>query len=762
MSLSLQWTLNETANGALEITKDAIRTATRDNVQPLALLACERFGATIAISQESRDKVHRAVSEPAEPFLLRFLKARVGYIKGDSVTALSMSMAGLSFLALTTALVSTTDNFEAAKALEKMIEKSAADRTLVPTSHHLKPLLDILEPRLNRIGFTNDVLDWNTWWRHQNDLSAIGRHLVSVNGDTFPSADGLQEVVDAFRKLERIGDSESVTFTLGSCAPWLSAFTYWCVGMPPTIRTAEGKTLLDQPNSRITLVFSHLPEFQDRIRIETLRSFDSFEAVVDYATLSDPQSVGFNGIRGMVSIRKHGEQTLRWRGFESDSPKRALLAAVPYALKQARDLLTQGMTSAPVASALEAVLVDHKYDASPLPSMVGNAFPNEYTISRTMAIYLSLNESDDLSAKKTADLPLDLKRQLVIHKRKDLKVLAEGELVTDMPIVKPYCHEIEEDCPQHKHGMAYMQCLVERFLRDVSEIVANILALSLLDGCLDSTLLYYASPRNDPQDGPARIKDVFQNAIFEILSTGTFASCPVESILIWALALLHHDVFLDVAEKSWVISSFKGQVVFPKVFEANSLPKEGYLELYCIPGILTLENEGTQRFRVAKSNQALNIRQEDLISERVPMTQALNLYPNERLLWQVSVSGDIFWAHLGWSRSSRRVNPFNLLIGLSTAVFASGCAHNSDNPLDKEPSDSIHTSPMQPIPDSPSNGERLIGVVPVKGNRGLRVLALASEGWLGGKGCWPVVSRGACLACCLDICRLACYNFIVS
>lgn len=97
---------------------------------------------------------------------------------------------------------------------------------------------------------------------------------------TVPSADGLANFVDAFRHLERIGDgsyialkassrkyspsSEDIagtTFHTKLCygsskwgAPWVAAFTQWCIGLPPSILLDYKAVALQQASSRIILI----------------------------------------------------------------------------------------------------------------------------------------------------------------------------------------------------------------------------------------------------------------------------------------------------------------------------------------------------------------------------------------------------------------------------------------------------------------------------------------------------------------------------
>ena len=234
-SIALQWALDETTDHFLKVGKDVVLAATRDSVQPIALLACERFGATIAICPERRTKIERLIDSQTGYAVIEFLKTKVGFAKGGSITQLSRSWAGVNFLALAAALVSVTDTFEAGTALENMILAAATDRLLVPTAYQLKHLLDVLEPRLNAAGFMTQVFDWQRWWVTSTGMSDAERlHLVQV-GETLPSAEGLQKIVATLRDVCRVGEAKSVNFTARCAAPWLTAFVIWCLGASPTI-----------------------------------------------------------------------------------------------------------------------------------------------------------------------------------------------------------------------------------------------------------------------------------------------------------------------------------------------------------------------------------------------------------------------------------------------------------------------------------------------------------------------------------------------
>ena len=130
-ALTLQWGLDSTANGALSVTRGLVMAATSDNVQILALLACEKFGGTLPISSMTLQKI-AAVLIPRDPAPVAFLKATVGFLPNDSAAQLGKSAAGARFLAFAAALIPTAGVFQSASALDDMLRKSASDLTLVP------------------------------------------------------------------------------------------------------------------------------------------------------------------------------------------------------------------------------------------------------------------------------------------------------------------------------------------------------------------------------------------------------------------------------------------------------------------------------------------------------------------------------------------------------------------------------------------------------------------------------------------------------
>lgn len=126
-ALSPVWELSKTSNDMINLSVGFLQAATTNNVQPLALAACERFGATLPMSQETRSAVRILCSQGHQNQIIEHLKIQVGYRKGDSGWQLCQSDAGLRFLGLAACLL-TFDRWSGAQMLQELIIATAADK----------------------------------------------------------------------------------------------------------------------------------------------------------------------------------------------------------------------------------------------------------------------------------------------------------------------------------------------------------------------------------------------------------------------------------------------------------------------------------------------------------------------------------------------------------------------------------------------------------------------------------------------------------
>ena len=155
--LALQWSLNETADSFYKISKDVVRAASTDNVQPTVLDALAKFGTTLAICPETEYRVEQGLRQSRGSRAIEFLKARIGFMAGDSCEVLSESTGGIRFLSLAAALV-TCESLEAAKATREMLRASARSDQFLPTLGQLRDVYEALGYKLHRLGFGDEVL----------------------------------------------------------------------------------------------------------------------------------------------------------------------------------------------------------------------------------------------------------------------------------------------------------------------------------------------------------------------------------------------------------------------------------------------------------------------------------------------------------------------------------------------------------------------------------------------------------------------------
>ena len=708
--LNPQWALNETADHFLKIGKDLIRVATSDSVQPIALLACEKFGATIAICPQTRNKIERLIKSQNSNVLVGFLKAKVGFSNDGSIVHLSRSLAGVNFLALASALVSTTDTHEAGMALENMIMASATDKTLAPTAFHLKGLLDVLEPRLNGAGFLNDVLWWKEWWMRSVGSFEPDRLNLRDFGERFPNPEGLQKITAALRDVCRVGEAKRVTFTAKCGAPWLTAFVIWCLGISPEIQGPQGQVFLLGPTSQVTIIYSGQPEFHEDIQIEIVSMFNSFIDMMS-VSLAHPEGDKPHLALGMVDIQTYAKHHLIRLGIDSGLPYRALLQALPYALERARD-----------PCMLRGDLDKASQDSSSLVTS-GNPFPLETTIANVMAKYLSLSE------------PVKLKK------------LDEDTRIVDLPLVRLLLKQENDGCI----------ALSEWFYNRLCQVAADILALSLFDGCLDFMLLCY-NVRFDPSD----VHEFVRN-LRGIYIEGFTDRFNFRIILLHALKLLHHNVTTDIRDGTWIGSSFKGQVVFPKLFEEQSIRKDGYLELFCLRGTLALREHGDRPISIARSNGVMTPAAFNMDLRDTPVTPSFKLFTDEELLWQVQISIDCLLVSMGWSKSGLKANPFWMLEALVGSMFVDSCPHPPDSSLDRSLLGCKYVIPMiLAHGTSRESNQGSIGIIPV-GTNGMCILALSMLRCVGYRPTSArfVIGRGTCLNCLLDQARLTECKYII-
>ncbi|KAI1272246.1 hypothetical protein F5Y07DRAFT_380646 [Xylaria sp. FL0933] len=320
-----QWSLNQTSDSVYGIARGVLQAATSDNVQPLALMACEQFGNTLAISRETRLRIERTVLPTPEPVALRFLKVKIGFMKHDCAVQLGSNQAGLRFLALASALISSISAWNCADALLLMLENTTSDKRLLPTTRHLADLMSSLEGRCHLSGFADVVFGYNSIIV---GASTAKGYLDYRHAHHVPEPEGLAALVDACRQLQRIGNDEisSILVEARDCAAWVAAFAKWSLELQPSIQFTDGTSIICQPGSRLTIiVIAERDQLKNDITITKRSKLDSIH---DLIVQSDSQPattyrVSFNTYKSLL-VDRFGDRK---------SAKDAVIAALPLAIK---------------------------------------------------------------------------------------------------------------------------------------------------------------------------------------------------------------------------------------------------------------------------------------------------------------------------------------------------------------------------------------------------------------------------------------------
>ena len=381
--LQAQWNVDRTVNDALQVAREFVKIATQDNVQPLALLACERFGITLPICSATRSFVAQKTKPRQEPIMLQFAKAMIKNAGGESLTRLSSNVAGLNFLALAAAIAPLMPNAEAASTIQRMLDSSASDKSLVPPEHHVEAILDCLDSQLALFGFLDKCYEWDYWLRQT-------AKVYSKTDHRYPSPHGIEQVVSALRSLARLGEDniETAIFTCHSCVPWMTAFVEWSLGITPILCNESGTVIVAQPESKVTIVIPTEKKAAEPVKVELFLSTGSL-----YECLRFEPSTNHDGylrrLSGMVTLETHSRQTLQALGTATGIGLRASLECLHYAIPQTIELI---YTSVPLMDDY-AIRVDvEKFLQGKNPNYwmayLPKYFPDKERVYTTMRTYL--------------------------------------------------------------------------------------------------------------------------------------------------------------------------------------------------------------------------------------------------------------------------------------------------------------------------------------------------------------------------------------
>jgi hypothetical protein len=726
-AVALQWALNETTGSVFSVAKGLIRAASSDNIQALALLVCEAFGNTLAMCSETCLKVEQVAGMHHQSIVVKFLKAQVGYSSGDSGTQLSSSAAGVRFLALAAAL-NTLGAFNGAVVLEALIAHSARNRDLLPTVTQIKHLLNALDYKLNRAGFAENLAGWSIWFIKNPLLSESQKEAFRTL--TAPSAAETVELVKVIGELGRLGDAVQITVTVSVTAPWVSAFIKWSLGMPPSIFLHHGPCLLEQPFSSISLALDL--ERQKGMSITISRQINQPAEIIESPFAHDRW-------QGMVPVQTYAEHKLQLLNLSSDLARRTILQALPYAVKRASHVLQPegiAINLKPEQMPEWKNILTQWYPYNPslrenwpkeLIHLAGSLFPEEAVLASALSEYIG---------SKITSLP----------------ELPAGTRVSDLPLVGLYQKELTSKCQCSACdpilGRPHAECLKNRLLSNISSLVADILAISLID-CIQPVLLYIRGPYRGTLHQ-------FELAVRTALTEGgPYVRCAPESCIDWVLGIVGHDIS-PFGKHNWIISSYRGQTFYPRVFETNFIERDGLLVMAGAPGALRYDgqiyNKGVSRESELVSVHGSPPEMMSKLSGEI-VEIPCDPFRDLSIKWEVSKGDNLLYISLVSSYSRGSFNPFPILFGAIHSLYVQECPHPRNSAILESGEFVNYTSPFSPWGET-GKEQLKVGVIPAHGNDAVRMLCLVH-------GVSGVVQQNSCLQCCLDVCRKAGYQFVI-
>lgn len=717
LPIQFQWSINDSV---FSVVRGVLAATTRDNVQVLAVVACERFGNTIAISNKTASKVAYTLVPSPEPASVRFLKGFVGFFSDDCATQLGNNSAGIRFLGLAAAIVTTIGPFNSAKALDIMMRSSATDLTLMPTVRQLNDLLGSLEARSYRCGFADSVVGWEIVLRKEilpHISSEEARQNLNQNSQQVPSSETIAGLVGAFRQVARMGSSTVIgaTIKVSEAAPWILAFTEWCLEVPPSLYVnGRAGAVREQPQSRVKVIIVN-----DSSKPLELVIHHQLE---DITQLLGPKSQHVTS--GMVTVESYYPWLFQQLGFEGDAMFRLLRQALEHAIPQVLSTMKCGrFTRLGQTTISEQLLgsIDNSIDTCYLSPL-----PNIHTIAKIYAKALALNGP--------------------VH----FVALKEGMLIADLPLVSRHLKSLMEKCRCEQcceSTQRYAEptsnrdfCYQKSFFRSLGFIIAEIFVLSLFES--SAPLLVRLSLER--QGGMPAL----DNNISNVIKTGNSYNFDDEGLFEWARSMVGH-VF-DSDDRSLLMTSGKGQVIYPVLFDTFYIEKQGYLRLYCLPGTLRYEND---TYNVVSSPD--DIEDERTTYPNPPsypkVSRPLNLFKDFLLSWKITIqeNKELHIKLMICSNSNIsfvvETDPLVIFLSLRNTLLLERCPHNRHAQLTTADRFSSYISPWYQKNEA-SDSTSQVGVVPVDGADGLRCFAISCQGP-------SVLRRNSCLQCCLNLCR---------
>jgi hypothetical protein len=665
-SLTLQWSLDNTSLNALSIGRGIVQAMTSDNIQPIALLACEKFGTTLPVCIETSLKIEQ-LARRSHSSTANFLKAQIGYSVGDAAYYLSRSDGGVRFLCLAATLYTIDEGFVRAQLLDKLLRSTVQSCEMFPTLMQLNDLLRALETKLTVSSFANEVIGWalmNEFSIYHSDV--LERENEDVVGGlgmeevVIPDNLEIQRLVAALRDCFRIGPECNIHILSSRCfAAWTIAFVKWFTGSPPCLNFGAFASV--ESTSRVSLFL--LPQ-TDSFEISVVKQVANFKSLLcpEYKGNFDAgeyECIGGSRFCGLIDVPTLFSLQLQ-RRYGTCGPGQEVLTLLAEAVFMILKHLPRTIIPIPFYEGLGSLSDANLSVPRPFP-------PFE---ERIQIAQIALGNSLELQG--TAPNLEKWKEHLQQHRAQ--------------------CHECKDTFYERSSCIA----------RAAGVLAADLLAICLYD-IEDITSLKvplhgkYSSakkPHNEPKEfyiesntgisacWPELVVDGWQSLVLD--GEVTWLSISPLEIVSYAVGFLglewdHGD---KLGRGSSVICLGRGQVVYPDIFNKKHLTQKNYLSLQYTQG--TVRWDGMEVSRVVSSKNMdgcvlmpwepldhLNTSYSPSISKDTSMTWNVGVGEENGLLLMV-----------GWSQPGGLGHQCSsLILANSAGIFTSPCGHQPNNPV---------------------------------------------------------------------------------
>ena len=302
------WALDHTTKTLLKVSQGLIKTATSDNIEPSALMACQSFGSLLQVYQKTQAKVELLARQHQKSHVRNYLYTQIiGYKKDDSVEELSKTESGIRFLCLATTFC-TMPLDDAAILLKSLLHATKSQGQSQPTFNQLRDVMLALENKLAPSDFMPRVLYWNRWY---------DRVLEGTKDESFRSTKGfipprapLQEIILFINETVRLGQKQCIFIgAKAAYVPWLIAFVEWLLGSLPFIQLANKRVLHHQKEAEVIIVV-HKNTEENIADTTTITAWK--EDVID---LSVSISYYYENLKSLIAKPKLHESPSSWRGL---------------------------------------------------------------------------------------------------------------------------------------------------------------------------------------------------------------------------------------------------------------------------------------------------------------------------------------------------------------------------------------------------------------------------------------------------------------